>query len=297
MSRTVYYYSDACRVIRHDYTSGKKRFVQQRHGGSRWVNGAPEKPWPLYQVHNVPDDNVVLVVEGDKCAEAVRSVGLFAITSLCGSGSARHSDWSPVAQRDVVIVPDNDGAGAKYADEVAAAIRAENLEARIRVLRLAGLGESQDVADFIEHCRASKLSDHRTRRRLTKLTEDAPPHVPGAAGTEFVGEGRNNELTSLAGKLRRDGLGESAMLAALLEANRELSDDPLPEDEVKKIAKSVARYPAGPESALRAAAEFQPFPTSALPPEIRAYVVSSSARGQMVRRRGRSRRTTTCCDC
>lgn len=54
--------------------------------------------------------------------------------------------------------------------------------------------------------------------------------------------GRNNTLTSLAGSMRRRGLGAAVIEAALLKVNDEQCDPPLPEDEVKAIAKSVSQY-------------------------------------------------------
>jgi hypothetical protein len=61
---------------------------------------------------------------------------------------------------------------------------------------------------------------------------------------------RNNRLASLAGKLRRDGLSPAALEAALQEENRRRCNPPLPDNEVSSIAKSIARYPAGPGRAV-----------------------------------------------
>jgi putative DNA primase/helicase len=52
---------------------------------------------------------------------------------------------------------------------------------------------------------------------------------------------RNATLTSMAGTMRRRGMGESAISAALLEENRRCHP-PLAEDEVSRIAASIARY-------------------------------------------------------
>ena len=61
-----------------------------------------------------------------------------------------------------------------------------------------------------------------------------------------VHEGQRNEcLASLAGKLRRDGLSAEEIAAALLAVNSARCLPPLPEDEVRRIADSVSRYPAG----------------------------------------------------
>lgn len=55
---------------------------------------------------------------------------------------------------------------------------------------------------------------------------------------------RNAALTSLAGTMRRRGMSETAILAALQEENRTRCNPPLPDREVELIAKSVARYPS-----------------------------------------------------
>jgi hypothetical protein len=54
---------------------------------------------------------------------------------------------------------------------------------------------------------------------------------------------RNATLTSLAGTMRRPGMSQEAIEAALLEVNRKQCQPPLSEDEVKAIAQSVSRYP------------------------------------------------------
>ena len=63
---------------------------------------------------------------------------------------------------------------------------------------------------------------------------------------EIIPEGRRNQtLTSIAGTMRKRNINESAILAALLEVNREQCKPPLSEDEVKAIAHSIGRKPAG----------------------------------------------------
>ena len=60
---------------------------------------------------------------------------------------------------------------------------------------------------------------------------------------------RNSGLASLAGRLRRSGLTQPELEAALLEANRLRCRPPLPEREVLVIARSIGRYPPGPAEA------------------------------------------------
>lgn len=54
--------------------------------------------------------------------------------------------------------------------------------------------------------------------------------------------GRNHALTSFAGTMRRRGMSYEAILAALQEENAKRCRPPLAEDEVQRIATSVARY-------------------------------------------------------
>jgi hypothetical protein len=63
-------------------------------------------------------------------------------------------------------------------------------------------------------------------------------------GQEIPNGSRNRTITSIAGTLRRRGLGETAIFAALLGINAEICRPPLPENEVQKIAASVGRYDA-----------------------------------------------------
>jgi putative DNA primase/helicase len=65
--------------------------------------------------------------------------------------------------------------------------------------------------------------------------------VPGSAGPIVAGA-RNVTLTSLAGTMRRRGMVQAAILAALMAENTARCQPPLPEAIVRQIAGSVARY-------------------------------------------------------
>jgi hypothetical protein len=70
-------------------------------------------------------------------------------------------------------------------------------------------------------------------------------------GEEIPNGSRNKAMTSLAGTLRRRGLGETAIHAALVSVNAETCRPPLPENEVQTIAASVARYAPDSEASER----------------------------------------------
>lgn len=56
---------------------------------------------------------------------------------------------------------------------------------------------------------------------------------------------RNDYLAHFAGKLRRTGCSEPVLLAALQAENKSRCIPPLPDSELKQIAKSIGRYPPG----------------------------------------------------
>lgn len=72
-----------------------------------------------------------------------------------------------------------------------------------------------------------------------------PSDVAGAEISEIFEGGRNNALTTIAGIMRRPGVGERAILAALRIVNDDRCKPPLDDWEVEKIARSVARNEPG----------------------------------------------------
>ena len=74
---------------------------------------------------------------------------------------------------------------------------------------------------------------------------------PAANDSLIIGN-RNAGLTSLAGAMRRHGMAEAEILAALQIANETRCEIPLPSSELAQIARSVARY--APESDVAASA-------------------------------------------
>jgi hypothetical protein len=86
----------------------------------RWMQW-PE-PRPLYLTAPLSDDKVVLVVEGEKCADAAYSVELLRekldIVSWPGGGKATSKvDWSVLAGRKVILWPDCDAKRVKLTAE------------------------------------------------------------------------------------------------------------------------------------------------------------------------------------
>jgi len=133
-------------------TSGGKDIRPVARVGNRWMLVGMPAPRPLYRLPELLEDQSsrVFVLEGEKAADAATSIGLLATTSPHGAKAARTADWAPLAGRHVVIFPDNDDAGKKYAKDVAGILSELNPPATVRVVDLPGLPEGGDFVEFLE---------------------------------------------------------------------------------------------------------------------------------------------------
>jgi putative DNA primase/helicase len=82
--------------------------------------------------------------------------------------------------------------------------------------------------------------------KLTSPTARTAASVP-AAGNDPVFEtgSRNNTLARFAGSMRARGMQQDAIEAALLVTNAHQCNPPLPEDEVRAVARSISNYAPG----------------------------------------------------
>ena len=144
------YAGDTFRVARYALADGDKTFRPIHRNGGGWSLGDPLGPLPLYRGDTIGDGGPVVIVEGEKCADAAASIGLVAVTSAHGGGAAHKSDWRPLAGREVIILPDNDKTGGKYAREVATILSKLTPPAVVKIVELPGLGDGGDIADWID---------------------------------------------------------------------------------------------------------------------------------------------------
>ena len=88
-------------------------------------------------------------------------------------------------------------------------------------------------------------------QNIADITErrDDPPES-GGGGPIPVGM-RNSTLTQFAGYMHGKGVPRPAVLETLQALNRTMSEKPLPDREVRQIARSVSRYPVKPLPGIR----------------------------------------------
>lgn len=169
-----------------------KDFRQRRPdgaGGWLWKMKGVERV--LYRLPSVlgavEAGQTVYVVEGEKGADALASLGVTATCSPGGACKWRDSFAPTLAGADVVLVPDNDEPGRNHVAMVAKSLRHfVHRAASVRVLTLPDLPEKGDVADWI--------AAGGTVEDLTRLTEQAiepdlsEPDAAAEVGTFSVTE-------------------------------------------------------------------------------------------------------------
>jgi putative DNA primase/helicase len=116
-----------------------------------WRARALPAPRPLYRLPDLiaSPDAPIIVTEGEKKADLVPSLfpGHVGTTSMGGAAAARLSDWAPLASRSVIIWPDHDEPGQRYAQDVAALATAAGATSIAIVAVPAGWPEGWDIAD------------------------------------------------------------------------------------------------------------------------------------------------------
>ncbi len=74
---------------------------------------------PLYNIPGIMKSDKVILVEGEKCADALIEQGMTATTAMLGANAPiEKTDWSPLKGKHVIIWPDNDEPGKQYAEKV-----------------------------------------------------------------------------------------------------------------------------------------------------------------------------------
>jgi hypothetical protein len=203
-------------VARYNGSDGTKDVVPYfKRNGSGWALGGPGDPRPLFGLDHLVknQDKPVTVVEGEKCAAALQSLGWTVVTSLGGSNAAHKANWAPLeGRRKVYLLPDNDTPGMAYMRAVWERLRALDDPPEVLIVDLPGLPEKGDVVDWLQaQCpdwdgyAPIPASEHkRVISELWSIAENARP-VPA----EWQ-EGSPTEWREIVPLPERGDLGEAA---------------------------------------------------------------------------------------
>lgn len=136
-------------ILRWNHPDGKMIIPVSRFDDGWRLAGMPV-PRPLYRLADLVVANRIYITEGEKAADAARSMGLIATTSAHGSQSPQRTDWSPLAGRECVILPDNDDPGHQYAEAVDEILDRLRPRPVIKIIDLPDLPPGGDLADLVE---------------------------------------------------------------------------------------------------------------------------------------------------
>lgn len=126
-------------VLRHKLRDGSKEtpmvcWVRLPSGEECWARYPFPRPRPIYRRERLKEGQVI-IVEGEKCADKIAAAtGRQTVSWPGGTFGLRHTDWSPLAGRKVLIWPDADKPGLATADALGAIL--SDLGCSIRMLEI-----------------------------------------------------------------------------------------------------------------------------------------------------------------
>ncbi len=164
----TYDYLDLDGTLLHQCVRFAPKDFRQRKpngaGGWIWKTSGRRVPyrWPELVGHTT-----IYIVEGEKDADALWSIGLPATCNLGGAGKWAIKETKcliEIGVDRVIVLPDNDHPGIKHAQEVSARMKAANIACSVIVLP--DLGNHGDVSDW--------LAEGGTAANLTALANHQP---------------------------------------------------------------------------------------------------------------------------
>jgi hypothetical protein len=179
-------------ISRFDLEDGNKEFWPRTFCRKLGVED-PEWRWkgfdvprPLYNLDHLSaaaKETPIIICEGEGCADAAGELlpDYVAITSPGGSNAARKADWIATSGRRVVIWPDADEAGRKYAAEVAGLVAKAGAAPVTMVTPPKDVKSGWDLADA--------LAEGWTPERVLALIETARPAAEVKRGGDGGGAG------------------------------------------------------------------------------------------------------------
>lgn len=128
---------------------GQKITPMIRHTDHGWTLYPFKEPRPLYGLLQLikNENRQCIIVEGEKCADALRRIvgdKVNVVAWAGGTNGVSRTDWSPLNDKKIVIIPDRDNPGLKAAREIISFIKPKQLKI---IAPPATLPKGWDVAD------------------------------------------------------------------------------------------------------------------------------------------------------
>lgn len=180
-------------VLRHDLGGGDKETpmvmaVRLPDGRECWSRFPFPKPRPLYGLERLGDARQVIVVEGEKCRDKLAAAtGRTVVSWAGGTQGVKHTDWTPLAGRNVVIWPDADKPGLGTADEIAAILVGLGCTVRVMDVMRDDPPKGWDAADAIGDGWDKARLDTFMRETVRPWSPPAPLAAPAEKPAPVAG--------------------------------------------------------------------------------------------------------------
>jgi hypothetical protein len=137
--------------IREELSDGDKTIWWERHGtpGLDGIKVEDLPLWGLAELSTAPPGSTVVVVEGEKVADALNERGVLAVGTVTGaSGTPSREVLMPLKPYKVWLWPDNDVPGRKHMDRIGA--RLDGMEIPALLIDWPEAPDKSDAADLLK---------------------------------------------------------------------------------------------------------------------------------------------------
>ena len=124
-----------------------KDFRQRQPVGSGWTWKLKGIDPVLYRLPEILKAKEVLIVEGEKDADCLTSLGFIATTCPMGAKKWRDEYNEALKGKDIVLIPDNDNEGKEHMTQVAVSLN--GTAKSLKWIDLPGLSSKGDVSDWV----------------------------------------------------------------------------------------------------------------------------------------------------
>lgn len=175
-------------IARYDTADGKKEFRPFSWAPklNKWVNKSWPDPRPLYGLEFLNVDKPVLIVEGEKSADAARLIvgDKYSVVSWPGGAQALNkTDWAPIYdKRGALLWPDADQPGLKAMQKLAGQLTFHLPEVKLLIDPAGNTGDGWDAADAL----ADGWDWERFKTWAKPIAQLIRPPLPPAKKPEVV---------------------------------------------------------------------------------------------------------------
>ena len=160
---------------RQDGPDGKRMWWEQPDG-SRGLGGLPLADLPLYGIERLTGSGTAVVVEGEKAAEALLSIGVQAVGTVTGAAATPGPEaLAELTGRYVDLWPDNDPVGRAHMERIGTGLA--GIAAAVSMIDWTDAPAHGDAADYV--------AAGGTRKDVEALVE-AARLLPGGGGSSAV---------------------------------------------------------------------------------------------------------------